>query len=397
MYCFEFAASRNNQVLSGCRIVNVGVSLLLLRPLYVDHKRQWDSKASRSEACSSFVSPLVQEVECSPAVLLMRCESLNSSNTPHFAAVTALALTVLPAALSCQGEQEAPAVTYLGSIRDDGFGAQVQNKVACMLEAKTTPHHVYVHKPFHIMHFVPERDLQYVEEFLNLGAGEVTVDSLTAGKTAHLSAECYKYGDANVHLWHLLRPLLRQRLFSDKAAHPNFRSKTVRIAIHVRRGFDAGKGVDRFTDIAKYSTIARIIAETLSSLGMNAHFAVYSTGHLSDFKNMSSALTGHTVKLHLGKDIESADLTIESDASTPVPSAATQLMLDTWLDLVNADILLMSKSSFSHSAALYSNGVVLYPPYWHKQLPDWVCIASKSFQDDLVQSIKSKRHQSTRV
>lgn len=35
-------------------------------------------------------------------------------------------------------------------------------------------------------------------------------------------------------------------------------------------------------------------------------------------------------------------------------------------------MLVLSRSSFSYSAALYAEGAVVYTPFWHAPLPSWV-------------------------
>ena len=55
----------------------------------------------------------------------------------------------------------------------------------------------------------------------------------------------------------------------------------------------------------------------------------------------------------------------------------TKLFLDidpiwTMQQLIEADILIMSKSSFSYVAALISDGIKLYEPFWHSPLSQWI-------------------------
>jgi hypothetical protein len=40
--------------------------------------------------------------------------------------------------------------------------------------------------------------------------------------------------------------------------------------------------------------------------------------------------------------------------------------------LITADILVMAKSSFSYTAALLSRGIVIYSPFWHAPLQQWI-------------------------
>ena len=47
-------------------------------------------------------------------------------------------------------------------------------------------------------------------------------------------------------------------------------------------------------------------------------------------------------------------------------------MLEAWLSLVGADILVTSHSSFSYSAALYNEGLTVYSDFRHSPLPSWI-------------------------
>ena len=47
---------------------------------------------------------------------------------------------------------------------------------------------------------------------------------------------------------------------------------------------------------------------------------------------------------------------------------------ETFTDLVNSDILVMSKSSFSYTAGLLCDGIVYYLPFWHKPRKTWITL-----------------------
>lgn len=321
------------------------------------------------------------------------CEFQGNKKSPKilicFFIIAVLALTANPSTrvLSCE---DVPALTYLGAYRYDGFGAQVQNMVACFLKAKTLGGHIYAHKPFSTMHFVPLSDVRYLEDFLHLGEGEVQMADLPENSTTIVLDSCQGYGDSNPHLWSLIRPLLREKLFLDKRPRPLFESSIVRVAIHIRRGFDATQESARFTNISEFVRVAQQVADGLQQLDMIPHIAVHSTGHPSDFDAFYDAFGAHTVKLHLGNTIKSEDVDNVSEGAAAGMSEATRLFTETWLDLVNADILISSKSSFSYSAALYSKGIVLCPPFWHQKLPEWLCMYSENLAKNIVSLIKSK-------
>ena len=47
-------------------------------------------------------------------------------------------------------------------------------------------------------------------------------------------------------------------------------------------------------------------------------------------------------------------------------------MEKTWEIMIDSDILIMSKSSFSWVPAMYNQNLVIYPECWLKKLPKWV-------------------------
>jgi hypothetical protein len=65
---------------------------------------------------------------------------------------------------------------------------------------------------------------------------------------------------------------------------------------------------------------------------------------------------------------------------------------ETFLNMLSADILVMSRSSFSYLAGLLNSGsLVMYPQYWDPPLPTWVSTENVSnFRMDLSHKIDSK-------
>lgn len=71
------------------------------------------------------------------------------------------------------------------------------------------------------------------------------------------------------------------------------------------------------------------------------------------------------------------------DWSDFAPIDNVQLKLDvdpieTWRDILEADVFIMSKSSFSLVPALFTNAkIVVYTPFWHRPRPHWVIVPKK--------------------
>jgi hypothetical protein len=49
-----------------------------------------------------------------------------------------------------------------------------------------------------------------------------------------------------------------------------------------------------------------------------------------------------------------------------------------WEDMINAEILVIAKSSFSYVAALYSKATFVYQPFWHEKKSEWFNLGSAS-------------------
>ena len=54
------------------------------------------------------------------------------------------------------------------------------------------------------------------------------------------------------------------------------------------------------------------------------------------------------------------------------PLRVWDFWLQTWYSLGSAHVLVLSRSTFSYSAALYAEGVVVYTAFRHQPLPSWV-------------------------
>ena len=77
-------------------------------------------------------------------------------------------------------------------------------------------------------------------------------------------------------------------------------------------------------------------------------FHIYSQG---DEEDLWDAFKEDDIVLHINESVE-----------------------DTFTSMVLADVLVTSRSSFSYTAALLSEGEVYYIPFWHPPLPHWKVI-----------------------
>ena len=123
----------------------------------------------------------------------------------------------------------------------------------------------------------------------------------------------------------------------------------VDVVVHVRRGDIMESGLeDRVLPISYY----RSIMESIRSVRPHSEFTILSEGRIDEFKD----LQGSDVSFYLNQ-----------------PTAKS------YHKMVLARVLVLSKSSFSYSAALLNTGCKIYRPFWHpvysKEL-DWITVTS---------------------
>lgn len=133
------------------------------------------------------------------------------------------------------------------------------------------------------------------------------------------------------------------------------------VALHVRRGdvtgppnqtgrtpfwdYDRYMPVDRFTPDDWYFQIVERIRQELQ----RAEVHVFSSTERRHKEDDFIGYKERHMEVHLDGDI-----------------------LDAWAVLSRAQVLVMAKSSFSHVAAFLNPNCVLYQPYWHKPLSNWI-------------------------
>jgi len=136
--------------------------------------------------------------------------------------------------------------------------------------------------------------------------------------------------------------------FQHKYGFPTQRDdeRHIFVAVHIRRG-DVGTHVNalRFTPNEKILTTIRCLKEIEQLLGVTFSIEIFSQGEASEFAEFSEL----GCRLHLDADA-----------------------VWTMRKLIEADLLVMSKSSFSYVAALINRGVKIYEPTFNPPLSAWV-------------------------
>lgn len=258
--------------------------------------------------------------------------------------------------------------------KTDGIGAQTQAILSTMLFAHDMGI-MYVHTPFRkVGHNVENcKDWENKwETFFNLGKDELTTDEIGAlnvnavnldnpmklrkkENTLYILPTCHYYADVfpNRYLRLKDRFVEKYNSTSKKEYELHYDPNKINIAVHIRRGDVPGNGANsfRYTDNQLIATLLDRVQSILSDFDIEASINLYSQGRIDNFQELRRM----NINFYLD-----------------------HCVFTTFHNLVSSDILIMSKSSFSYSAALFSGGVKIYEPFWHKPLKDWIVISKRA-------------------
>ena len=253
--------------------------------------------------------------------------------------------------------------------KQDGFGSVFQAYLSlaayCDFKNKDLE---FIHNPFyHLQHNDEmERDFHKImNDFVNF---EHNYDIVHNKK--HIYCDVMKEGPmvhGSLHPEFFYTNEFRNKIITQynasKQRFPeitDFPAETFNISLHIRRG-DVSKTQhsSRFTSNKEYIKILECIFEELDMSILEEQkpeltIRVYSEGKEEDFKEFDKFSQSYNVKYHLNENVR-----------------------QTFHDLVNSDILIISKSSFSYCAGLLNRNVVIsnnIQKWWHKPLEDWLII-----------------------
>jgi hypothetical protein len=244
--------------------------------------------------------------------------------------------------------------------RSDGAGMQTVSRISGLNFAAAFGA-TYVHTPFFFVEHGRDGEAlaQAWDAFLNLGEGEIGINDepfeivdypdyffgrakLTSATVLRFQ-QCYWPGKQAPATYYNIVPRLREKLRFEPTTP---QSRPLQVAIHVRRGdVSASANNSRFTDTSRVLKSVRQVAHVLNDLNLPYRMCIHSQGDSKEFAEFQE----------LG-----CELSLDADA------------LWTMRRLIEADVLVMSKSSFSFTAALSNAGVKLCEPWLHTPLPDWI-------------------------
>lgn len=275
----------------------------------------------------------------------------------------------------------------------DGAGAQALAVMSTMLFAEAN-RIKYVHTPFASLQHNYNNENGWEkkwEDFFGLGKDELKrgdndlrmVPELSLeenplkikkqAKTLFVVRHCHDYADLFPNRYSRIKNKLVEKYYANsKSGYDlNYDLDKVNVAVHIRRGDVNGNNQfrDKFTDNRYiYDVISRIL-ELIASQGLEPSFCVYSEGESTNFKELDRLKPKYFLNIN---------------------------PFSTFHNLVCADVLLMSKSTFSYCAALISNGIELYESFRHKPQASWIKVKENADFDRKLFSIKLQKYISER-
>ena len=238
--------------------------------------------------------------------------------------------------------------------RTDGFGGQLHGQLSCLLMSKLVPNLTYVHTPFENLEHITSpagRDrVRQIEVFTNLGYDEIPISEVPGDEIIDNRSFCHEFTESNLHLYEIFKGELLRKFAANKRMVKNGRKVsglggfTVEVHVHIRRG-DVNASSWRYTPVQTYNDMLSGIKRGLEVHDISMSVHIHSEGSRDEFTRL---VDGFDAVLHLDED-----------------------MLHTWYALMSAHVLVLSQSSFSYTAGLYNQGIVVYSPAFHRPLPTW--------------------------
>lgn len=185
------------------------------------------------------------------------------------------------------------------------------------------------------------------------------------------STEPFIVYDQSSRINELITPTIReqwiQRWWHDKKE----KKGAISIVVHMRRGdVWPNSHPGRYLYNSYYMDILEFIVSRISD---NYKITICTDG----YSNASSATLA-------GKHAhETFDVFIDRFSENNVELKINDSNESDWRRMIEADILIMSKSSFSYPPAIFNKGIVIYHPFWHGKLDGWLDSQDPDFSDQL--------------
>lgn len=301
------------------------------------------------------------------------------------------------------------AITYANDKNTDGAGAQLQRiyGIYALSRFLNVP---YIHTPigwlgYHGLSALesntasPVLTSEYNRIFdipsdIELPEQKIAVDMMDvdAGRIQQLQSTAETAGE--FHLVRILYPYPVTDRYPDLYRHATaispfqrVRSEVFRLAIHVRRGELFAIFGDRMLPNSYYVSCALRLVETLNKLDIPFVCELY-----TEIPSKPFVVTPqhHGIEGRIAGDIVFDPGMNRLEDFDIVPNLQRFINddpIDTLRRMATSDALILSRSSYSYvGAILNANGIVIYHPFWHNPMKEWLISDEKGIvpEGDLV-------------
>jgi len=258
----------------------------------------------------------------------------------------------------------------------DGFGSQFQFLLSLILISLTRGD-TFLYTPLNRIHHNYDNNpvfIQKLEGFMNIYSRFQLIRSVSVYRRSRVrimeNAEVKKMFDRDIDSFTSPENLafVREMFWANKTRLKRpYDDPFFRVAVHIRRLnryddlYHYGQSAydERFSDKHYYLRIMNHIRETYADRNdpRPLRFHIYAQSAVLDRDHGGNSDTDEDLVAFFGEE----DVIYHIDTD----------MCDTFLDMVRADALVTSASSFSYTAALLSEGEIFYRPFWHRPLATW--------------------------
>jgi hypothetical protein len=229
-------------------------------------------------------------------------------------------------------------------LRIDGFGGQYQTIINTILYCKKN-NKTFIYKPIKTMDHNYNNDVNFlkkIEELMNINIYKSKCEIDFHKIETYSVAESIQFFDANINNLDTYLSEIKKDFWQNKDRNC-FKNDCFNIAVHIRRpNPDDNRIMGADTPDEYYLNKINTIREKYKDKKILFH--IYSQGELSNFNNYIANDTILKININL---------------------------FDTFKEIVGADVLIMSRSSLSYTAAILSDGDIYYQQFWHPPMKHW--------------------------
>jgi glycosyltransferase involved in cell wall biosynthesis len=176
-----------------------------------------------------------------------------------------------------------------------------------------------------------------------------------------------------------------------------YAGRPLRVAIHVRRGELLFVESHRMLPNAYYVSTAQNVVRELGALGIDYRIEIHTEAPKKQFV-VGPELRGIGRRMNAPITVDPAMCSLDDFSVLPnLVLYVNETAIECLRKLATADILIMSRSSFSYVAAILNrNAIALFRPFWHPPLSSWIVVdAEGQFNSsDLWAAVNAVRGQS---